>query len=230
MSRWSRSTRRLPPIPPGDPAGRRRLAGERLRRRDVLQPDLAAGDQPPASSVISTCQSCWVRPRWTGVPTAVSSPSRTARRKSVWLDTPDHPAPVGEPHRARRRWPRSPPPSEYTPPCWMPYGWCSSGRTCQRITTRSGPASSNSSPSRATNPPVSRASPPRPPSERSFADSASLAARPARDPKPGTGRRRARWGRIGTVTDQQPLSRTATRLPPVALPDPPCSTTCGGGA
>jgi hypothetical protein len=40
------------------------------------------------SSLIVTCQSWVVRPLDSGVATARSSPSRTARRKSVWLEIP----------------------------------------------------------------------------------------------------------------------------------------------
>lgn len=41
-----------------------------------------------ASSVISTSHSCWVRPRWIGVASACSVPSRAARRKCVVFCSP----------------------------------------------------------------------------------------------------------------------------------------------
>ena len=60
----------------------------------------------PASSVITTCHSCCVRPRWIGVATAVRRPDLAARRKLVWLATPTTWPRSAEPQRgtdARRR-------------------------------------------------------------------------------------------------------------------------------
>jgi hypothetical protein len=43
---------------------------------------------PSPGRLISTCQSCCVRPCWIGVATTSSRPLRWGRRKSVTLATP----------------------------------------------------------------------------------------------------------------------------------------------
>src|SRR6266508_2626733 len=98
------------------------------------------------SSLIATCQSWVVRPLASGVASARSVPSRTGRRKSVWLEIPKVPPRSASQDDAP--WLAAVSASAaYTPPCTSPYGWCRSGVTGHTATTRSPDTSSTRIPS-----------------------------------------------------------------------------------
>src|SRR3954447_12458009 len=81
----------------------------------------------PLSSVTSISQSCWRRPRWIGVDTAVTVPDEIARRKSVLLLTPTTVprSPLSANQTAPDTLARLSMIVQYTPPCTIPHG-CSS--------------------------------------------------------------------------------------------------------
>src|SRR5581483_5810537 len=84
----------------------------------------------PASSTISTCQSCKVRPCWIGHAVTSTRPTVTGRRKFVLLFTPTAYCPCWAANAEAPRLAADSTAVVYTPPWTIPQGWwCDSSRS-----------------------------------------------------------------------------------------------------